>query len=157
MAEVKKDVLTTTVFGKTVALPQYYDADGNPVEIGVNSPMPVQLSGVSSIKGEDGASAYQVAVNNGFTGTETEWLASLKGPKGDTGATGPQGPKGDKGDTGATGAKGDTGATGPQGPKGDKGDTGPQGPAGEPGVVTAEQYQDILDRLSALENAGSGA
>lgn len=81
MAEVKKDVLTTTVFGKTVALPQYYDADGNPVEIGVNSPMPVQLSGVSSIKGEDGASAYQVAVNNGFTGTETEWLASLKGPK----------------------------------------------------------------------------
>lgn len=145
MAEVKKDVLTTTVFGKTVALPQYYDADGNPVEIGVNSPMPVQLSGVESIKGEDGASAYQVAVNNGYTGTETEWLASLKGPKGDTGAAGPQGPKGD------------TGETGPAGPKGDTGPQGPQGPAGEPGVVTAEQYQDILDRLSALENAGSGA
>lgn len=145
MAEVSKELLTTTVYGKTVVLPQYFDAEGNPVEIGENSPMPVQLSGVSSIKGEDGDSAYQVAVKNGFTGTETEWLASLKGEKGDTG---PQGPKG------ATGA---TGATGPQGPAGPKGDTGPQGPAGEPGVVTAEQYQDILNRLSALENAGSGA
>ena len=32
---------------------------------------------------ESGKSAYQVAVDNGFVGTETEWLASLKG---DTGA-----------------------------------------------------------------------
>lgn len=32
-----------------------------------------------------GYSAYEVAVNNGFEGTEEEWLASLKGPKGDTG------------------------------------------------------------------------
>lgn len=154
MAEVSKELLTTTVFGKTVVLPQYFDAEGNPVEIGENTPMPVQISGVESIKGEDGASAYQVAVNNGFTGTETEWLASLKGEKGDigpkgaTGATGPQGPKGDKGDTGATG---------PQGLKGDAGPQGPQGPAGEPGVVTEAQYQDILNRLTALENAGSGA
>lgn len=30
-----------------------------------------------------GDSAYQVAVNNGFVGTEKEWLASLKGEKGD--------------------------------------------------------------------------
>ena len=29
--------------------------------------------------GADGASAYQVAVNNGFEGTVTEWLASLQG------------------------------------------------------------------------------
>ena len=27
-----------------------------------------------------GDSAYQVAVNNGFVGTEAEWLASLEGP-----------------------------------------------------------------------------
>lgn len=32
--------------------------------------------------GDDGASAYDVAVNNGFSGTETEWLASLKGSDG---------------------------------------------------------------------------
>lgn len=30
-----------------------------------------------------GLSAYEVAVENGFVGTEEEWLASLKGPKGD--------------------------------------------------------------------------
>lgn len=35
--------------------------------------------------GADGDSAYQVAVANGFVGTETEWLASLKGEKGDPG------------------------------------------------------------------------
>lgn len=29
-------------------------------------------------KGKNGKSAYQIAVDNGFTGTETEWLASLK-------------------------------------------------------------------------------
>ena len=31
-----------------------------------------------------GASAYEIAVRNGFEGTEEEWLASLKGEKGDT-------------------------------------------------------------------------
>lgn len=29
--------------------------------------------------GQDGLSAYQIAVNNGFVGTEEEWLASLQG------------------------------------------------------------------------------
>jgi len=32
--------------------------------------------------GADGASAYQIAVANGFVGTQTEWLASLVGPQG---------------------------------------------------------------------------
>lgn len=36
-------------------------------------------------KGNPGKSAYQVAVDNGFVGTEEEWLASLKGAKGDPG------------------------------------------------------------------------
>ncbi len=83
----------------------------------------------------DGKSAYELALDGGFEGTEEEWLASLKGDKGDTGAQGPQGEKGDKGDTGTQGPqgekgdKGDTGAQGPQGEKGDKGDTGATGPA----------------------------
>jgi hypothetical protein len=29
-----------------------------------------------------GKSAYDIAVDNGFEGTEQEWLASLKGPQG---------------------------------------------------------------------------
>lgn len=36
-------------------------------------------------KGDSGDSAYQIAVENGFVGTEEEWLESLKGEKGDTG------------------------------------------------------------------------
>ena len=36
--------------------------------------------------GANGASAYEVAVTNGFVGTETQWLASLVGPQGDPGA-----------------------------------------------------------------------
>ena len=43
--------------------------------------------------GEDGLSAYMIAMENGFSGTEEQWLASLKGN------TGPQGPKGDTGGT----------------------------------------------------------
>ena len=37
--------------------------------------------------GEAGKSAYEVAVENGFEGTETEWLASLVGAKGSDGVT----------------------------------------------------------------------
>lgn len=40
------------------------------------------VAGAGGIKGEDGKSAYQIAVENGFVGTEAEWIASLKGEKG---------------------------------------------------------------------------
>ena len=53
-------------------------------------------------KAPNGKSAYEVAVDNGFTGTEAEWLASLVGPQGNTGATGPEGNKGPTGDNGAS-------------------------------------------------------
>ena len=42
-------------------------------------------------KGKDGKSAYEIAVEHGYQGTEEQWLESLKGVKGD---------KGDKGDPG---------------------------------------------------------
>lgn len=87
-----------------------------------------------------GLSAYDIAVKNGFVGTEQEWLDSLhngpKGPQGDPGPPGPEGPKGEQGPQGATGATGPQGPQGVQGPKGAtgaKGDTGPQGPQGETG------------------------
>lgn len=50
-------------------------------------------------KGDPGDSAYQIAVDNGFKGTEEEWLASLKGSKGDPGQNGAQGTKGADGKT----------------------------------------------------------
>ena len=37
--------------------------------------------------GTAGKSAYEIAVDNGFVGTETEWLESLKGADGTNGAT----------------------------------------------------------------------
>ena len=40
---------------------------------------------MGAIKGEEGKSAYQIAVENGFEGTEIEWLASLKGETGEPG------------------------------------------------------------------------
>lgn len=82
----------------------------------------------------DGQSAYALAVQLGYTGSEAAWIASLKGAKGDkgaTGATGPQGPQGPQGPGGATGARGATGATGPRGPQ------GPQGPAGASAVAAS--------------------
>ena len=49
------------------------------------------ISDLSGAQGIQGLSAYQVAVQHGFEGTEAEWLISLKGEKGETG------PKGDTG------------------------------------------------------------
>jgi hypothetical protein len=75
-------------------------------------------------QGPAGKSAYQLAVDAGFVGTVTAWLASLKGVKGDSGAQGLQGLQGlqgPKGDAGTQGPKGDVGEQGPQGPKGDDG------------------------------------
>jgi hypothetical protein len=45
-------------------------------------------STVVYLAGTPGQSAYQVAVANGFVGSEAEWLASLVGPKGDPGSGG---------------------------------------------------------------------
>ena len=46
------------------------------------------------IKGDPGASAYEIALANGFEGTEEEWLLSLEGEPGKPG---------DKGERGAAG------------------------------------------------------
>lgn len=70
----------------------------------------------------EGLSAYEVAVANGFSGSQSAWLASLIG---DTGPQGPQGPQGQQG---------------PQGPQGFQGPQGPQGPQGLPGDPTTTRY-----------------
>lgn len=68
--------------------------------------------------GPQGFSAYEVAVKNGYVGTEQEWLASLKGDKGDKGDTGEQGIQGERG------LQGEQGIQGIQGEKGDTGNSG---------------------------------
>ena len=88
----------------------------------------------------DGQSAYALAVKLGYTGSESAWIASLKGAKGDKGDTGAQGPKGATGATGATGPQGPQGPTGATGARGPTGATGPQGPAGASAVYTSGTY-----------------
>lgn len=44
-----------------------------------------------SLKGTDGKSAYALAPENRFEGSETEWLALLKGEKGEKGDPGEDG------------------------------------------------------------------
>ncbi len=49
---------------------------------------------IAMLAGCAGKSAYEIAVENGFIGSESEWLDSLRG---ETGAAGEQGEQGDKG------------------------------------------------------------
>lgn len=82
-----------------------------------------------------GYSAYELAVQEGFEGTEEEWLASLKGEQGI------QGEKGEKGDIGEQGIQGI------QGEKGDKGDKGDKGEIGE---VSLEQLEVVKQIQNAI-------
>lgn len=100
--------------------------------------------------------AYGIAVKHGFTGSEEEWLESLKGDKGDVSiikghydtlealeSAHPTGSDGDVYMVGehlyywdtASGSWADAGSwRGPEGQKGEKGDTGEQGPRGYQGI-----------------------
>ncbi len=81
-----------------------------------------------------GKSAYDIAVENGFTGTEKEWIDSLKGEVGPAGAKGDKGDTGEKGADGADGAAGAAGAAGENGADGAKGEDGEDGKDGKPGL-----------------------
>ncbi len=61
------------------------------------------VAGQPGKDGENGKSAYELAVDNGYTGTEEEWLASLVGAKGDKGEQGEQGQPGKDGKDGKNG------------------------------------------------------
>ena len=54
------------------------NADGTYTEV-------QNLDLIKGDSGDDGATAYELALDNGFSGTEAEWLESLKGEQGDEG------------------------------------------------------------------------
>ena len=100
--------------------------------------------------GEKGSSAYQIAVEQGYQGSESDWLSSLKG---------------DKGEKGNTGAKGNPGQDSAEGKsayaiavehgyensedewllslKGEKGDTGERGEKGDTGADGKDGFSPI--------------
>lgn len=112
-------------------------------------------------RGIPGASAYELAVQHGYIGTEEEWLASLVGPEGPSGPEGPEGPSGPANTLSiGTVTKGDdaeatiTGTSPNQTlnltlPKGDKGDTGEQGPQGNPGPANTLSIGTVTGGASA--------
>ncbi|MFI1191533.1 hypothetical protein [Streptomyces californicus] len=112
-----------------------------------------------------GDSAYEVAVEQGFTGTVSQWLASLIGPQGVKGDTGSTGPTGDDAYEVAV-AAGFVGTRtqwlasliGPQGVKGDQGEAGTagaDGADGAPGVVQSVNGQSVA--AVVLDAADVGA
>ena len=120
---------------------------GDPGEAGPQGP-----AGEKGATGADGKSAYQIAVEKGFEGDETAWLASLKGAKGEQGEAGPegkQGPQGIQGEVGPAGAQGIQGIQGPAGEQGAQGIQGEKGPKGD-----AFTYADFTEeQLAALKGA----
>ena len=112
-------------------------------------------NGANGEKGTDGKSAYQIAVEQGYQGSESDWLSSLKGDKGEKGNTGAKGNPGQDGAEGKSayaiavehgyedseekwllslkGEKGDPGDRGLQGVPGEKGEKGDAGVAGKDG------------------------
>lgn len=89
-----------------------------------------------AITGPAGKSAFRIAVDHGFLGTEEEWLASIVGPPGPASTVpGPEGPAGPPGADGPPGPEGPASTV--PGPKGDKGDPGEPGADGAPGAQGA--------------------
>jgi hypothetical protein len=105
--------------------------------------------------GADGKSAYEIAVENGFEGSEVEWLASLKGDPGEPGSDGADGAEGKSAyeiavDQGFEGSEQEwldslKGEPGEPGPKGDPGEPGAQGDPGEPGADGKSAYEIAVD------------
>lgn len=137
----------------------------------------------SAQAGADGASAYEIAVANGFEGSEEQWLASLVGATGATGEQGVQGEKGDKGDKGDTGETGAAGASGQNGTTvivgttttGNAGTnanvtgtlnsetntltldfTIPKGANGESGTSASITADEVLTKIKTVDGANSG-
>ena len=111
----------------------------------LEGPIKVEAEVKATMVGDNGKSAYEIAVAHGYKGTEQEWLDSLKGLQGPQGEPGPKGApfryedftpeqlealKGSKGDKGNPFVYADFTTEqleALKGPKGDKGEDGRDG------------------------------
>lgn len=135
------------------------DEDGN---------LTIEVDGEKTVIGQfniqNGKSAYEIAVDNGFAGTVEEWLESLKGERGTDGINGIDGQNGTDGigitstEINASGelvltySDGSTANVGVVvGAKGDKGDTGTDG---QDYVLTDTDKTEIAN--IAIDNIADG-
>ena len=128
--------------------------------VGEGLPEIPDTSVIQGEKGDNGLSAYEIWLSLGNSGTETDFITSLKGEKGDRGS---QGKKGDTGEQGIQGIQGENGNDGKSAYeiwlsignsgketdfiaslKGDKGEQGLQGIQGVQGEIglTGEKGSD---------------
>ena len=117
---------------------------------GIPGPVgPIGLTGPQGPVGIDGPSAYQVAVDGGFVGTESQWLDSLVGPQGPQGVQGVQGIPGPQGLPGTTDYSGFLAATSLDGTE--------LFPINQPsGTSKSSTIQKILDWILAKANTWTG-
>ena len=78
----------------------------------------------AGVNGKDGLSAYEIAVKNGFVGTVSDWLESLKGADGLPGKDGIDGKNGRDGVDGKNGTNGKDSGDGVDGQNGAHGENG---------------------------------
>lgn len=113
------------------------------------TPTDPEAGGAAGKDGADGKSAYQVAVDNGFVGTEVEWLISLKGKDGIDGQDGIDGLDGKSAyqvaiDNGFSGTEAEWLAS----LKGEKGETGSGGGStGGAASTSLDDGREIKNKL----------
>lgn len=119
----KETVRATTVIKSLNVRPSGFEGESE-TPIPPTPDLYQQLLQKISEKGKDGKSAYEIAVEHGFVGTETEWLESLKGVDGKDGVNGKDGCDGRNGVDGLLGKDGKDGADGLPGRDGINGTDG---------------------------------
>ena len=173
-AESSETVRATTVVKTLHIRPSGFDGESSNVP-----PTPdlyQQLLQKISEKGADGKSAFEIAVENGFIGTETEWLESLKGSDGKDGTDGTNGQDGKDGIDGAPGTDGKSayeiaianGFIGTEaewleslrGSDGKDGERGPPGNDGKDGITPdisdypdKADFEELQQKLQSLQDS----
>ena len=111
-AEAAETVRATTVVKTLHIRPSGFDGENSNVPPTPDLYQQLLQKIQSASKGLDGKSAFEIAVEHGFVGTETEWLESLKGVDGKDGVNGKDGCDGRNGADGLPGRDGIDGTDG---------------------------------------------
>lgn len=140
-------------------------------DVMVEFPRDMKVTVEVGTMGPQGKSAYQIAIEQGFKGSEKEWLQSLKGDKGDKGEPGAAGKDGEVGKPGQDGKTAyeiwrekpdnadksvDEFLASLKGEKGEPGEQGKQGDKGDPFTFSDLTEEQIASLSSEVAKKGSG-